>query len=213
MCSIEDPDSCTGFCIPAPEAFCTKEYMPVCGCGGVEYGNRCEASMDGNVVKSQGRCDFSDDKPVTTGAPVTSEAPATTTEAPGATTPLPLPAMYHPDLNSHENGRYPCVYNNEYPEWYLDAEHYQTHLFATKEECCSVHPCFDNYADMWYPTIIEGDGGDDGINDEDGIVCVYRNLYPLDWINKEGFLFETEAECYDRHGQGEFCKLAVFPCC
>ena len=70
VCDISDPDACTGFCRPATDTACIEIYQPVCGCGGVDYSNRCKAETDGNVVKSEGRCDFSDEKPTTTGASV-----------------------------------------------------------------------------------------------------------------------------------------------
>ena len=219
VCAVSDAETCAGICLPAPQAMCPYTYQPVCGCGEVEYSNACMAGLDGNAVKHWGKCggpvldgsgiDIGDDAPATTGAPVTeapvtTDAPATTTESPATTTGLPLPAMYHPDLSAHDSGRVPCVYSNDYPGWYLDAENYQSHLFATEAECCGVHNCLSNYPDMWYPTVVMGDGDGDGVNDEDGIVCVYENMYPTDWLGEEGYLFKTEADCYARHGEGEF---------
>jgi Pacifastin inhibitor (LCMII)/Kazal-type serine protease inhibitor domain len=42
-------------CKPRPEV-CTKEYKPVCGCNGKDYGNVCEAAHDGTSVLKEGSC-------------------------------------------------------------------------------------------------------------------------------------------------------------
>lgn len=42
----------------APDAACTKEYLPVCGCDGVTYSNDCLARFEGlTSVAFQGSCD------------------------------------------------------------------------------------------------------------------------------------------------------------
>ena len=35
---------------------CTEEYMPVCGCDDITYGNSCEASNNGILLWDEGPC-------------------------------------------------------------------------------------------------------------------------------------------------------------
>ena len=44
-----------GTCRPRPD-FCTREYMPVCGCNGETYSNACQAAAAGFDVAYVGAC-------------------------------------------------------------------------------------------------------------------------------------------------------------
>ncbi len=44
-----------GVCTPIPE-ICTYDYMPVCGCDGVTYGNRCQMMAAGQSEAYEGEC-------------------------------------------------------------------------------------------------------------------------------------------------------------
>lgn len=59
FCSYTDGDCGAGDegeCILKPE-MCTMDYIPVCGCNGVTYGNRCGANADGVSVDYVGECE------------------------------------------------------------------------------------------------------------------------------------------------------------
>mmetsp|Transcript_45560 Transcript_45560/g.114642 ORF Transcript_45560/g.114642 Transcript_45560/m.114642 type:complete len:102 (-) Transcript_45560:144-449(-) len=44
-----------GRCTQRPSA-CTADYNPVCGCNGVTYGNKCEATAAGQSVRFPWEC-------------------------------------------------------------------------------------------------------------------------------------------------------------
>jgi len=58
FCALPDGACCCDFfgeCQPIPEA-CPAVCEPVCGCDGVTYHNRCEASRNGSSILHEGAC-------------------------------------------------------------------------------------------------------------------------------------------------------------
>ena len=55
-CSDENGDSTCYDESLTNENPCTAEYMPVCGCDDITYGNSCEASNNGILLWDEGPC-------------------------------------------------------------------------------------------------------------------------------------------------------------
>jgi hypothetical protein len=55
-CSDENDDSTCYDESLTNENPCTAEYMPVCGCDDITYGNSCEASNNGILLWDEGPC-------------------------------------------------------------------------------------------------------------------------------------------------------------
>ena len=55
-CSDENDDSTCYDEALINENPCTTEFMPVCGCDDITYGNSCEASNSGVLLWDEGPC-------------------------------------------------------------------------------------------------------------------------------------------------------------
>ena len=55
-CSDENDDSTCYDESLTNENPCAAEYMPVCGCDDITYGNSCEASNNGILLWDEGPC-------------------------------------------------------------------------------------------------------------------------------------------------------------
>lgn len=55
-CKVQEQEDCINQEKINPEAMCTREYMPVCGCNGQTYGNKCEAKAAGLNSWTEGAC-------------------------------------------------------------------------------------------------------------------------------------------------------------
>ena len=55
-CSDENDDSTCYDESLTNENPCTAEYIPVCGCDDITYGNSCEASNNGILLWDEGPC-------------------------------------------------------------------------------------------------------------------------------------------------------------
>ena len=56
QCQSDDENPSLCYTDPIPNAVCTEEYMPVCGCDTITYGNRCKADVAGVLEYTPGAC-------------------------------------------------------------------------------------------------------------------------------------------------------------